>query len=118
MCGLSLKINFFSEDFERLLLSFPTDFAQVLFLFLKRRKYDMIYETKNFMIDFHAIPFPRKGEEIHGVDSAREITIYNDTIFSVSHRRLMYFEEEWIAERFKFSQIYIIRTGHGQALKY
>ena len=65
----------------------------------------MIYETTNFFIDFHAIPFPRKGENLYGLDSAREITIYNDTIFSISHRKLSYFEEEWIDERFTISHI-------------
>ena len=73
---------------------------------MRQRKYEMIYETENFFIDFHGIPFPRKGKIINGMDSAREITIYNDTIFSVSHRRLMYFEKDWIAERFNLSHNY------------
>ena len=67
---------------------------------MSQRKFEMIFETENFFIDFHGIPFPRKGKIINGMDSAREITIYNDTIFSVNHRRLMYFEEDWIAEWF------------------
>ena len=76
---------------------------------MRQRKYEMLYETENFFIDFHGIPFPRKGKVIYGnsiMDSTREITIYNDTIFSVSHRRLMYFEDDWIAERFTLSHNY------------
>ena len=70
----------------------------------------MIYETTNFFIDFHAIPFPRKGEVLYGLDSAREISIYNDTIFSISHRGLLYFQEKWIDERFTNSHINTFRT--------
>ena len=101
-----IKIFYF-KDFERLLLAFPTDHAKTLLVFVKRRTYDMIYETENFMIDFHTIPFPRKGQDTfaYGMGDAREITIYNDTIFSVSHRKLMYFEEDWIADRFNLSHM-------------
>ena len=94
--------SFCFPDFERLLFSFPTDDRQSILsvVFSTSTKYEFIYETQNFFLDFHAIPFPRKGERLFGMDSAREITIYNDTIFSISHRGLLFFEEEWIDERF------------------
>ena len=96
--------TFCCTDFERLLLSFPTDVSQSGY-FPSRKTYDFIYETTNFFINFHAIPFPRKGELLNGLDSAREITIYNNTVFSIGHRKLLYFEEEWIDERFTISHI-------------
>ena len=74
----------------------------------------MIYETSNFFIDFHAIPFPRRGEILYGLDSAREISIYNDTIFSISHRGLLYFQEKWIDERFTNSHINKFRNFFGK----
>ena len=92
-------------DSERLLLTFPTELFQAVSVGISLKTYEMIYETSNFFIDFHAIPFPRRGEIIYGLDTPREITIYNDTIFSISHRRILYFEEEWIDERFTTSHI-------------
>ena len=69
--------TFCCTDFERLLFSFPTDGSEIGFL-SNVKTYEFIYETTNFFIDFHAIPFPRNGEFLFGLDSAREITIYND----------------------------------------
>ena len=98
-------------DFERLLFPFHSDNYQSLINFSNVKTYEFIYETKNFFIDFHAIPFPRKGENLNGVDSAREIIIYNDTIFSISHRGLLYFEGEWIDGRFTITHIRIVHTS-------